>query len=889
VRVIAIDDNVRDGGDVKVIASLDGQRVNVVRGPISIEGGERFSEDLSITSPFMIPGETNFPLPDGTITGKGTLGGLSTISDAFASYIDPVRGQMPGFDPRINDYDYRFSLSNTTTRAVVATKDADSLTGYSIAVKSESDATFSVGLVNGSQPGVGTLKGAIDASAPSTKYTQATIVFDGLVSVGDVYTVSLVTSGGPFNVSYTANLADGLTLFKVTEKLAGLINPSFGGTQAIGKSLTIAGGANFSVTVTGGLTRVSGTPAALNPADEAALGWKLVEIAIPQLAAGATYSVKIGGTIYSYLSTAEDTWQDAVKGLSRAIDLHADRLYHAAVKYDTVVFTSSLGATVLPANAGYYFAPLNANLAVVESEQVDVLNLRNGNSPSNDVGFMTSDRVYGFGMGGDVTIGSTFINGGITYHNIESFDLQLGSGNDTLNILNTGPGVLKVSGGKGTDTFNIDSISGQTILNTGDGDLSTADGADIINVGATRQMADEIASLLWVYGDDGSDTLNVKDSLDTRDSAMVLTNTSITGLGMGVLAEQQLLSVRAIGGSYTLGAAGHTSTVLAYNASAATVEAALNGMFGVAAGTIRVSTNADGYLVTFGGTLSGTNVASLFWDQTVGATNTLVAAAESSVEVRVTQKASGTTTPTFTSNVQTVSLSGATGTFKLRVLGKFTDAISVNATADTVLGLLQPILDPDNSDPTKSHTRNVAVSRYGTNLVITFQGKYGSAGIDAIDTTPASGFTGITAGSVRLLTRQSGIDYFGVEVVNADLGSGSDTVDVLGTSATTRIRTFGGDDIISVGFDATLIAGTLENQLTKLANTAVIGGTLDFVLGALTLDAGAGGNTLNVSDFADTNADTAVTLADSAVAGHEIAGLAPTTITYLAGGGAVDA
>src|SRR4029079_17530255 len=110
-----IDDSVRDGGDAKVIASLDRQRVNSIRGPITIDGGIRVAEDRFLDNPIMLPGENNFPLADGATTGATVVSGQAPISDTHATYVDPVRGVMPGFDPRINDFSFGFSVFDLAT------------------------------------------------------------------------------------------------------------------------------------------------------------------------------------------------------------------------------------------------------------------------------------------------------------------------------------------------------------------------------------------------------------------------------------------------------------------------------------------------------------------------------------------------------------------------------------------------------------------------------------------------------------------------------------------------------------------------------------------------------------------------------------------------------
>ena len=66
------------------------------------------------------------------------------------------------------------------------------------------------------------------------------------------------------------------------------------------------------------------------------------------------------------------------------------------------------------------------------------------------------------------------------------------------------------------------------------------------------------------------------------------------------------------GGTFTLRFGTGTTTALAYNASAATVQAALVALASVGTGNATVSGNAGGpYTVTFAGTLAGKTVQSI--------------------------------------------------------------------------------------------------------------------------------------------------------------------------------------------------------------------------------------------------------------------------------------
>ena len=104
-----------------------------------------------------------------------------------------------------------------------------------------------------------------------------------------------------------------------------------------------------------------------------------------------------------------------------------------------------------------------------------------GDSGSNTA-TLTATRLTGLGMAGDDA------TKGIEYSSVDALNVNLGSGADVVNVTPR------------------DDVAGK-------GGLSH-----------------EIAALLNVFGGGDGDTLNVDNSLDWRDSAATLTNTSLTGL-----------------------------------------------------------------------------------------------------------------------------------------------------------------------------------------------------------------------------------------------------------------------------------------------------------------------------------------------------------------------
>ncbi|MDD4986866.1 MAG: hypothetical protein PHQ43_14045, partial [Dehalococcoidales bacterium] len=284
----------------------------------------------------------------------------------------------------------------------------------------------------------------------------------------------------------------------------------------------------------------------------------------------------------------------------------------------------------------YYFAPVNPNYNVVEEDQVDILNVFHTNSVSNDTGTLTSDRLYGLGMGPDTVIGGKSLEGGITYLNIESFNLELGSGIDTFTIESTHKGSTAIKSGAGNDNIKIETIDGHTTVETGDGN-------DSVHVG-TNGLIDQITGLLTLVGGAGSDTVTIDDSSDTNDNRGVLTQTELTGLDMASVPEIQTVSVRAQSGTYKLRSAGFGTNAgladsayvtrdadsavvtLDYSMTEAEVQAQLEELYGTAG--VHVDAVTDGhtiiYRISAAGELAGLNLPALEWAENINTTGLAV-------------------------------------------------------------------------------------------------------------------------------------------------------------------------------------------------------------------------------------------------------------------------
>jgi hypothetical protein len=164
-----------------------------------------------------------------------------------------------------------------------------------------------------------------------------------------------------------------------------------------------------------------------------------------------------------------------------------------------------VGSNATPSsNTGGLLNTVDAQLTVSGGGGTgDTLELDDSGNSSNASGTLANngvtllDEVTGFGMAS-----------GVQYEGIEDLQVFLGAGNDTVTIRSSQDPVA-------------------TTLSTGAGD-------DTINVGNAGLTLDDIAGLLTLNGEAGTgDTLSLIDTGDDEANLGVLTNTRITGLGMG--------------------------------------------------------------------------------------------------------------------------------------------------------------------------------------------------------------------------------------------------------------------------------------------------------------------------------------------------------------------
>jgi len=142
-----------------------------------------------------------------------------------------------------------------------------------------------------------------------------------------------------------------------------------------------------------------------------------------------------------------------------------------------------------------------AGLLIVNGDaNSDTLNVDDKDEAGPETGYLTRNRIWGFGLPG-----SNAATNGISYNGIETVNLRLGQRADTVNVLNADASVL-------------------TTIETGPGAS-----ANTVNVGSTAPATDgdlnSIAGKLVITGQSSADTVNLYDKdTDSAESGFVTSN-----------------------------------------------------------------------------------------------------------------------------------------------------------------------------------------------------------------------------------------------------------------------------------------------------------------------------------------------------------------------------
>ena len=157
-----------------------------------------------------------------------------------------------------------------------------------------------------------------------------------------------------------------------------------------------------------------------------------------------------------------------------------------------------------PGNSGNLNA-IAGQVVVVGQSSDDTLNVDDKDDDGAETGFLSASRIWGFDMPGSSESG-----GGVTYSNVETLTLRLGSRADTLNVLSTAATTL-------------------TTVETG-----TGSAPNTVHVGSAAPITlNGVLGKLVINGQSSDDTVTVDDSGDVSANTGLVTSNRVIGLGMG--------------------------------------------------------------------------------------------------------------------------------------------------------------------------------------------------------------------------------------------------------------------------------------------------------------------------------------------------------------------
>jgi RHS repeat-associated protein len=309
-------------------------------------------------------------------------------------------------------------------------------------------------------------------------------------------------------------------------------------------------------------------------------------------------------------------------------------------------------------------------------------------------------------------------------------------------------------------------------------------------------------------------TQYVYDDRDRMTAEKWLTGSTVPSLSVstttqgGALNEVQRVGIivgSGMTGNFTLSFGGNTTGNIAYNASAATVQSALEGLASIGSGNVSVTKVSETPLnqqwqITFTGSLAAANQSQITIN-TAGIT-----AMGGKTDVQATDQNGQ---PSTTDEVQSVTLSNATGgSFRLAFLGQTTAAIAYNASAATVESSLEALQAVDQVTVT---------GNAGGPWTITFAGTHADTNVQQIQGDAAASESGSVSRTLSFtydLASQ-------LTAASDPAASYSYTLDNLGrvTSETQDLANFTPNIVLDYTWDA---------NNNRLSMAAEIGGTDDF-------------------------------------------------------------
>ncbi len=820
VEVKALDDGVVDGGETKVFPRL-GDDTSRIQGPLRIQGGGGQGSLVGLPTPILLPGETNEFLPSGEIQQPAAAGSNSVVVSAadlnnFIIKYGLNFGQEPGAGP----FD---ALVSKTFRIL------DGLNG------TEFDRRF------------GPLSTTGDVFNPADPVLQRLVPFREIASVLDL-------GGGlvrlTFELTWNFPVSSG-------DEYA-LVNASPGNFFAVEEDqvdLLLVFDSDARSDEDGSLI--------FNTADDPALDvpvaftGQLVGLGMSPgrtIGNGADATNLPAGIVFDEIEMMELTLDSGGNHLVIEGTHSGSTRVNGGAGVDRIEVLTASGPITINGGPGDNIITVGEPTATGRTlAGIAALVTIGGDVPSALARTTVRGELDVLAPGGElIAQGST---------NEQEIILNAGGGTFTLRFkgpvvdsdLQPPPGIETAPIAYDADAATIKQAL-VALPGLAAGDFEVARFGNRIVIRFTETGAFE-KTPMHVFGtgaenllQSGTNTLNVIGSADGLDTWAVLTGSTLTGLGMPVPNAIQTIFVDdpQPGDAvipFVLNFDGSTTGSLTVNSSAAEVQAALEGLSSIGEGNVEVDKVDNVFIVRFQGDLTNQVLGVL--SAGVGDSHVFIAVRESGIDKLDASLFPPSADTLARNDLQTLTIDATGGTFTLEFGGTTTGALAHNATADEVRDALQRLVGSQFAD-------DIAVGRFGTAYHIRFQGILrqlmggSGAGFMKVD---ATGLTGVNP-TATLDTRMDGINYYFIDELNIDFGSGSDVLNVQGTTAgVTNIALNNGDDRILVSSDADLDSNTLA-PLGAAYGFDFLTGHLDLILGDLNIDAGSGRHIMMISDEA---------------------------------------
>jgi Ca2+-binding RTX toxin-like protein len=527
----------------------------------------------------------------------------------------------------------------------------------------------------------------------------------------------------------------------------------------------------------------------------------------------------------------------------------------------------------------------------------DVLNIDNSADTADTQAVLTQTSLTGLGMGDLGTPGTTF-------NEIQTLRLDATGGTFKLGI----DGTTIVSAGPALG-FDINAAALDAVLEdmylkyingireaAGEPPLTSADTA-----GGLVEVAknDDVYVIRFVGLLSNVDVAQLKvreaalsriDELPGGGTATVTTNlaetaTRLDGITAEARNEVQKLLISATGGTFTLAFpnsdTGNVTAALPYNVTRAELQLALEALPAIVPGDVLLTTIPGGFEIEFKGELSSTDVPLMI-------VNASALTGPATVKAQVIEKTKGL--ETGLNDMQIMTVNATAGTYHLELYlpaiqkTLITGSLAFDASAEEVRRALQHELarklnglnpDADLSRTREAFKSDFSVARIGNTFIIGFQGVTrqidGGQGVSLLKVVGNADFN--SSGGAEIVTRMDGINYYGLEKVNINFGSGTDILNVQGTSAgsfkginadldavhaATNItlgNSVNGNDQVFISSNADLDSHTIKMTAGQADVFEFLTGTLDNISGNLNIDFGSGRHRLLISDEAGTVGD----------------------------------